>query len=238
MEGAAAAARAGVADGFDRVCFCQKKRVFFLTAKDSFMAETIENRLLKRIRGAGRGSVFIPSQFTDLGGRAAIDQALSRLAASGTIRRLARGVYDYPKTHPVMGELAPTAEAVAKAIAGRDQTRLQPAGAHAANLLGLSEQVPAKVVYLTDGATRTVQVGGQTIQLRQTTPRNMAAAGRLSGLVIQALRHLGKEQVTEQHIAQLKRNLPLSQRRTLLKDLKLAPVWMHPLFRQLAEDEE
>ncbi len=201
------------------------------------MTDNTEKSILKRIRGSGRGSVFLPNQFTDLGERSAIDKALSRLAANGTIRRLARGVYDYPRTHPMMGELSPTIDAVAKAIAGRDQIRLQPTGTYAANLLGLSEQVPAKVVFLTDGASRTVNVGAMKIQLRQTTPRNMATAGRLSGLLIQALRSIGKEHLTAGHIRQIKQRLPASERNALMRDLKLAPVWMQAVFRELTEDE-
>jgi hypothetical protein len=172
-----------------------------------------------------------------LGSREAIDVALHRLARRSIIRRLARGVYDFPKQHPVLGPLAPSAEAVAAALAGRDLTRLQPAGAYAANALGLSEQVPAKAVFLTDGPSRTVSIGPMTIQLRRTTARNMAAAGRLSGLLIQALRELGKEHVTQERIAHLKRTLPAEERRKLLKDLKLAPAWMHPIFRELAEED-
>lgn len=202
------------------------------------MNEATEKRLLKRIRGGGRGSVFVPSQFLDLGTRAAIDKALSRLAADGTIRRLARGVYDYPKTHPKLGLLSPAPDAIAKAIAGRDQTTLQPTGAYAANLLGLSEQVPARIVYLTDGAARSIRIGKMTIQLRQTTQRNMATAGRLSGLIIQAFRYLGKEHISPGRITTLKNRIPLKERRQLLRDLKLAPVWMHPHFRELAEDEQ
>lgn len=165
-----------------------------------------------------------------------MDLALHRLARNGTIRRLARGVYDFPEEHPVLGPLAPSAEAVARALAGRDRTRLQPAGAYAANALGLSEQVPAKAVFLTDGPSRTVRIGTMTIQLRQTTARNMAAAGRLSGLLIQALRELGKEHVTPERREHLKHTLPAEKRRELLKDLRLAPAWMHPIFRELAEE--
>jgi hypothetical protein len=146
-------------------------------------------------------------------------------------------VYDFPKEHPVLGLLQPSAEAVARALADRDRTRLQPAGAYAANVLGLTDQVPAKAVFLTDGPSRTVKVGTMTIQLRRTTARNMAAAGRLSGLVIQALRELGKEQMTHERRAHLKRTLPAKERRELIKDIKLAPAWMHPIFRELAEVE-
>ena len=181
--------------------------------------------------------MFTPTQFSDLGRRDAIDKTLSRLAQRGTIRRLARGVYDYPKSHLLLGTLTPSAEAVAKALAGRDRTRLQPTGAYAANLLGLSEQVPAKVVFLTDGPTRTVQIGPTAIQLRRTTPRNMATAGRLSGLLIQALRHLGQKHVTADRIAHLKRTLTIKERQALAKDLKLAPAWIQPILRQLAEED-
>jgi len=198
-------------------------------------AQTIDSQILSRIRRLGPGSVITPADFVGIGGRAAIDQTLSRMAKAGTLRRLARGVYLYPQKHAALGELQPTAEAIAKAIAGRDRARLQPSGAYAANLLGLSEQVPAKVVFLTDGPSRLVHIGRTTIQLRRTTPRTMAACGRLSGLVIQAFRHLGKGHITPQRIAHLKRTLPVSRRRELIKDLSLAPAWMHPLLRDLAE---
>ncbi|MGA3285094.1 MAG: DUF6088 family protein [Verrucomicrobiota bacterium] len=196
--------------------------------------KTIDSRLKSRVYGSGRGSAFTPNDFLDIGGRDAVDKALSRLAAKGTIRRLARGLYEYPREHPELGMLSPDIEKVAKALAGKDRIRLQPAGAYATNLLGLSEQVPARVVFLTDGPSRTVKIGRQEIQLRRTTPRNMAAAGRLSGLLMQALRHLGKAHITPARVEHLKRTLPPKERRQLLKDLRLAPAWMHPLFRELA----
>jgi hypothetical protein len=181
--------------------------------------------------------VLVPADFLGIGSREAVDLALHRLARKGTIRRLARGVYDFPKEHPVLGPLAPSAEDIAHALAGRDRTRLQPAGAYAANALGLSEQVPAKAVFLTDGPTRTVKIGTTTIQLRRTTARNMATAGRLSGLLIQALRELGKEHVTPQRREHLKRTLPADKRQELIKDVKLAPAWMHAIFRELAAED-
>jgi hypothetical protein len=201
------------------------------------LPQSIDSRILAAIHGRGRGSVFVPADFLDLGSREAVDIALHRLARKETIRRLARGVYDFPKQHPVLGLLSPSAEAVARALAGRDRTRLQPAGAYAANALGLSEQVPAKAVFLTDGPSRTVKIGPTTIQLKRTTARNMAAAGRLSGLLIQALRELGKEHVTPDRREHLKRTLPADKRRELIKDLKLAPAWMHSIFRELAEED-
>jgi hypothetical protein len=199
--------------------------------------QSIESKILAAINGRGRGSVFVPADFLKIGSREAVGIALHRLVKEGTLRRLARGVYDFPKEHPKLGLLSPSAEAIARALAGRDRTRLQPAGAYAANALGLSEQVPAKAEFLTDGPARMVKVGPMTIQLRRTTARNMAAAGRLSGLLIQALRELGKDHVTPERRAHLKQTLRAEQRRELLKDISLAPAWMHPIFRELAEEE-
>jgi uncharacterized protein DUF6088 len=199
--------------------------------------QTIDSKIRSRIFGKRRGAVFTPNDFLDLGGRDAVDKVLSRLATQETIRRLARGVYEYPREHAELGILSPDIQRIAKALAGKDRMRLQPAGAYATNLLGLSEQVPAKAVFLTDGPSRTVKIGRQEIQLRHTTPRNMAAAGRLSGLLMQAFRHLGREHISPQRMAHLKRTLPAKERKQLLKDLALAPAWMHPLFRDLAESE-
>src|ERR1035437_3499183 len=200
------------------------------------LTKSIDSRVLTAIRSRGRGSVFVPTDFLEIGSREAVDITLYRLARKGTIRRLARGVYDFPKEHPLLGPLSPSAEAVAKALAGRDRTRLQPAGAYAANALGLSEQVPAKAVFLTDGPTRTVKIGRTTIQLRRTTAKNMAAARRLSGLLIPALREVGEQHVTPGGRGHLQRTIPADKRRELLKDLPLAPAWMHPIFRELAQE--
>lgn len=195
---------------------------------------SIENKILSRIYRLKRGAIFTPSHFLDLGSRQAVDLALHRLVEKKTLRRLARGLYEYPREHPELGTLSPDIQKVADALVGKDRIRLQPAGAYATNLLGLSEQVPAKAVFLTDGPSRTVKIGRQEIQLRHTTPRNMAAAGRMSGLLMQAFRHLGREHVTPQRMAHLKRTLPEKQRQQLIKDLALAPAWMHPFFRELA----
>jgi hypothetical protein len=198
-------------------------------------SQSIDSKMLHRIRRRGPGSVHVPNDFLDIGSREAVDLALHRFVKKRTIRRLARGIYDYPKHHPKLGELLPSAETIAEALAGRDRARIQPAGAYAANLLGLTEQVPAKAVFLTDSLSRTAKIGPMTIQLRRTTPRNMATAGRLSGLLIQAFRELGEDHITPNRVNHLRRTLPIGKRRELLKDIKLAPAWMHSIFRELAK---
>ena len=193
--------------------------------------------ITKRIRQHSQPWVFTPKDFLDLGTPHAVGMTLLRLVRSGRIRRLARGLYDCPKHHPVLGLLSAPVEAIAEALTGRDGTRIQASGAYAANLLHLSEQVPAKVVYHTDGASRQVRVGRQTISLKHTAPSRLRAHDRMSGLVIQALRYLGKTHVTNDRVEQLHKLLSPKDRRQLLKDLPLAPVWMHSLLRAIAGKE-
>lgn len=201
-------------------------------------SKNTDSQILSRIYGHGRGWVFTPNHFTDLGSRDAIASALKRHKQSGLIRQLARGLYDYPKSDSELGPLQPSTDDIAKALAGRDAARLQPTGAYAANLLGLSTQVPMKVTYLTDSLSRTVQIGKRQIILKRTTPRNMATAGKISGLVIQALRHLGREHVDQQVIAQLDRVLDDQAKAQLTKDIRYAPVWIAEIIRDLADQEK
>jgi hypothetical protein len=199
--------------------------------------KTTDNQIINRTYGHGRGWVFTPDHFKDLGSRDAIASALKRYKQAGMIRQLARGLYDYPKVDPQLGLLQPSTDDIAKALTGRDATRIQPTGAYAANLLRLSTQVPMKVVYLTDGLSRTIQIGNRQITLKRTTPRNMATAGKTSGLLIQALRHLGQRHVDDQIIAQLDRDLDANTKIQLMKDIRYAPAWIADIFRKLAGRE-
>lgn len=208
--------------------------MLLFVAKMGKHSESADTQVLLRIQSQGPGWVFTPHDFADLGSRTAVATALKRHKAAGTIRQLGRGLYDVPRKHRTLGVLWPDIDAISQAFARKDGLRLQPTGVYAANLLGLSEQVPARVVLLTDGATRTVKVGPTQITLKRTTPRNMAAAGRLSGLLIQALRSLGAGHVTHQHVAQLRKRLPAAERAEVLKDLPAAPVWMHAHLREVA----
>ncbi|WP_290483272.1 DUF6088 family protein, partial [Hyphomonas sp. UBA3601] len=170
----------------------------------------------------------------DLGSRASVDQTLSRLTDQGVIRRLARGIYDYPKTSPRLGRLSPDPDAVAAAIARKDGRVVQVSPARAANMLGLTTQVPAKAVYLTDGPSRTKQIGAQTIIMRNAAARNLVGAGKPTGAVFQALRYLGKDGVDASVVARLSRTIDADTRRALVKDALQAPGWMRPVVQQIA----
>lgn len=133
--------------------------------------------IMKRARAGGRGGVFTPGDFLDVAARSAVDQALSRLTKNGKLRRLARGLYDFPKVHPQLGPLSPAPDDVAKALARETGSQVQIAGARAANELGLSTQVPAKSSYLTDGPSRRVVLGKRVVDLRHASPKHLIAPG-------------------------------------------------------------
>lgn len=196
--------------------------------------QVIEPKARSIIFGHRGGWVFTPRDLSTLGDPRSVGMALTRLSRKGIIRQLARGLYDYPIDHPSFGRIPPSADAVAKALAKRDASRLQPTGAYAANILGLSTQVPTRIVFLTDGPSRRVKFGQQEIVLKRTTPRNMATAGRKSGTIIQALRHIGQRNVNDRTLVVLKRQLTKQDRAQLLKDLRYAPGWIADILRQLA----
>jgi hypothetical protein len=198
------------------------------------VSNPVDQVMLARIKKRGQGWVFSASDFLDLGSRPAVDKALSRMAAAKTVRRVVRGLYDIPQHHPILGILSPDADNVAKALASRSGTRLQPTGACAANLLGFSDQVPMRMVFLTDGRSKRVLLGKLEISFKRTSPRLMAAAGTISGLVIHALRYLGKAHVRELKLQSLASRLSPADRKRLLADAALAPAWIGDIMRRLA----
>ena len=200
-------------------------------------AQSVDTRLLARIQRHGPGWVFTPADFMDLGSRTAVSTALKRYKASGTIRWFGRGLYDMPRKHPKLGLLWPEMETLTSAVKRRDSVRLQPTGAYAANLLGLSEQVPMQVVFLTDGPERKIKLGNLKITFKHTTPRNMATAGRISGSVIQALRWLGRRHVDDKVASILRRKLSARDKQQLLKDIRHAPVWIAEILHRVAKPQ-
>lgn len=198
---------------------------------------SVEQRILARLRAkrnADRLTLVAPSDFASIGSRRAIDIALHRLTAQGITSRLSRGLYHVPQTHAILGELKPSADAVVAAIAAKHSLRIQPWGAYAANFLGLSNQVPLRQSYLTDGAPRRIRIGKQEIVLKRTTPKNMATAGTVSGLTIQALRYLGTAQIDRKTVAVLRRRMGAAERKQLRADAHLAPNWIGDIMRQIA----
>lgn len=198
--------------------------------------QSIPQQIRARIYGTGKGSVFSAKDFLDLGARSAVDKALARLAADGTIRRVARGLYDFPRYNDELGgELNPDIDRVAHAIARRSGVKIQASGAWAANLLRLSTQVPARVVYLTTGKSRTVTIGNQRIEFRRAGPKEMQAGSTAGALTVHALRHLGRDNVDEAVIRQLRELLRERDRRRLIKDTRYMEDWLYAAAQAIAE---
>ncbi len=195
---------------------------------------TVPTRIVRRVHGRGRGAVYTPRDFLDLGDRAAIDQALSRLARRGVIRRITRGLYDYPRINPRLGPISPTPDAVAQAVARGTSSTVQIAGAQAANVLGLSTQVPAHPVYLTDGPSRRVAIGRSVVTLRRASPKHLVAAGSPAGTVVQALRYLGKD-MAPSVVNTVAHQLSAADQQRLMRDAVLAPGWMRPVLNRIAQ---
>lgn len=199
--------------------------------------QTIANKILYRVRGKGGGSVQITRDFLDLGTRSAVDQALSRLVQRGDLRRLDPGMYHFPKRHPRLGILSPDPVVVAQAAARKAGSRLQISGAQAAHTLGMTTQVPARLVYLTDGPSKQIRLGTQMIELRHAAPKNLTGAGRKSGVVIQALRHLGRKAVDDAVIQKLQMTLSAEDKAVLQRDVVTAPDWIKSVVAKVIAGE-
>ncbi len=185
------------------------------------------------ICGHRRGWCFTPKDFIKLDNSQAVRKALSRLQHTNFINRIAWGLYEYPRKHEVLGQLPPDIAQVTKAITRGSKIKTLPSGAYAANLLGLSEQVPGKIVYLTDGPSRKVKVGNTELIFRRTTLKNMVAANTLAGVVIQALRHLGKDHITDLVINKLKKHLSKQDLILLYKYRLLVPDWLRQIINKI-----
>lgn len=200
------------------------------------MDNSLEAKILRRIRGKPLGWVFTVAQFRDLGSDVGIRKALQTICDRGRIRRLARGLYDNPKTHAKLGMLSPSAEQIVDAICTKEHTRVQPTGAYAANVLGLSTQVPTRIVFLTDGPDKKIEVGNRTIELKHRAPSTMAGAGKTIGIFVQAIKHIGQKRFTQQHLETLRHQLTTQQLKQLNKDIRLAPAWIGDIIRELNEE--
>ncbi|MDE3100245.1 MAG: hypothetical protein KGJ88_12310 [Verrucomicrobiota bacterium] len=194
----------------------------------------IDQSIFARIRKSGDGSVFSRGQFLDLGNNSAVGVALHRLVKAGKIRRIRRGLYDLPRTHPITGQTAPNIMATVQALMDGSHAQWQFTGAYAANALGLSDQVPAKVIVLTDGVPRKVSLGKLTLVFRRAAPRNLLGAGKRAGLVIQALRYLKSSPDMTKHVAKLKRDLDTATKKDLVKLTSKLPAWMQPIAQEIA----
>lgn len=199
--------------------------------------QTIAGEILKEIGRHQAGWCFSQKDFMEIAGRNALDQAFFRLVKEDKIRRIGRGLYDVPRYSELLKMvLSPSADQIAKAIARKHGWRILPTGAHAANMLNLSTQVPMKIVYQSDGPTKQMGFSGWTIRFKQTAPKDMAS-DELSGLVINALKYLGKENVTEQVINKLCNRFDEKQKRKLLKAVQFGTDWIVETIQKICRED-
>jgi hypothetical protein len=196
----------------------------------------IQGQICRRIRNGRPGKVFTPKDFLDLGSREAVDKALSRIATAGQVRRLGRGLYHVPRKNPRLGiDVGPDADDIADALARQTGAHIAPSGATAANRLGLSTQVPAKPVYLTDGRSRQVRVGNVVFVMKHVPPKDLPVGSRMSATVFQALRYLGRDAVNQEIIARIQRGLTAKRRAKLVQDARYITDWVAETVRKIAE---
>jgi len=197
----------------------------------------ISEKILKRLK-AKRGQPVPSQDFQHLGSGSAIRKALSRLVRQGAIRRVRRGLYELPRTGKLLNQpVMASPDDLVRAWARKNGLRVVPSGAYAANLLGLSTQVPAKLVYYTNGRTKTLRLGPYTVRLLNRGPKTMDVRGRVAPLVLQALRYMGPQAITPEVIHRLRKTLSQRDKAELKRDLKYAPAWMKPAIEEIAEEE-
>jgi len=197
--------------------------------------QTMRDQIVARIERLGDGKAFSAKDFLDIASRGSIDMALSALTRDGTIRRIRRGLYDMPKVNPSLGgKLSPNIDEAARAIARRQRWKIVPDGAWAANLLGLSTQVPSKIIYLTDGPNNEVPIGRRTIQFKHARPKALGGPEGTCALVVQALRYLGKDGIGTREIDKLRAVLTPAEKRRLLKHTQFGLGWIYEMAKGLA----
>ncbi len=192
---------------------------------------SVEKQINKAISNHKRGKLFFPSDFSKFGSSTAIRQALKRLEDKGLLVRVAQGIYLYPKTHKFLGVLRPSIDEIAIAISKRDKARIIPTGVQALNKLGLSTQVPMKVVYLTDGTPRIITINNGSIKFKIASPRTLAVKSEANALIIQALREIGKENIDSNIIKRIHEVLETVDLNLIKHDAKLAPVWIGEIMK-------
>lgn len=199
----------------------------------------IDKKIISIIYGHGRGWAFTKTDFISGFTEANIHQALSSLARAGTIRRVCHGVYDYPRYSELLGQaLSPELDQVAQALARKFNWRIQPSGDAVLNLLGLSTQVPARWIYLSDGPGREYMVGNVMLVFRKLALKDAGFRRRESGLLVQAFKALGRERVDAAVIAHLRTWLPANQRKAVLLETRAVTGWIYQLIKQVCVEAD
>ncbi len=215
----------------------EKYGIFSCRNGHKIIQQAIEQKILSRIYGNGRGWAFSQMDFADLGARSTIDSALHRRQREGLIRRVIRGIYDYPRQSKALGgPTSPNIDQVAHALARKFAWRIQPDGATAQNLLGLSTQVPARAVYLSDGPDRSYTLGRTKLAFEHTALKEAGFKLPESRLIVQALKAFGEGRITPQVITRIRGQFDPALRQRILLDTKTATGWVYAAIQGIAKE--
>ena len=202
------------------------------------MAQSIENKIISRVYGKGRGWVFSKKDFARLGSPESLDLALYRLEKKGTIRRVLRGLYDYPGFSELLDqELSPDTHQVARALSRKFGWRIYPSGPTALNLMGLSTQVPGRIVYLSDGPARSYDVGNTELTFKNAALKETGFKLPESALIVQGLKSLGQDRITPQVIIHIRDWLAPELQSRVLKDTQTATGWVYDAIRGICGED-
>ena len=196
----------------------------------------VREKAEKRLQQEGRGYVFTRKDFQNIAPAGTIGKLLFRMVKEGMIRQIGRGLFDYPNINPALGgQLSPDIDQAARAIARKFKWSILPYGSWAANRLGLSQQIPAKLTYLSDGPTKEVMIDNRVIYFKHARPKEIFANSYISGIVVQALRDFGKEKVNDKIIEHLKQNLSPHEKKELLENVHYASEWIYEVVQKIAK---
>ncbi len=189
------------------------------------------------ISGHGRGWAFSSNDLLAKFSRQQADNLLSDLVKDGKIRRVCRGIYDYPKYSEFLKqELSPDIDQVARAFARKFNWRIEVLGDTALNMLGLSTQVVAKYIYLSDGPNRSYDILGTTLEFKKSSLKNIGFKYKESSLIVQALKTLGKERVTDEVIETIRKRIEPKMYTKIQKDTQSSTVWIYEAIKQICRE--
>jgi len=215
--------------------FCPNFLLFLGQNCFMIVARQIENV----IQDKKQGKIIFVNDFVRYGDYDTVRKALQRMVHRNRLERLASGIYYYPKYDKILGKLYPSIETIAKAIAKRDKARIIPAGNYALYLLGLSEQIPMNIVFLTDGSTRKVKINNQQIVFKKTNPKNLVPKNKLVNLIIQALKTTKQENINDRHLKIIEKHIKNSnQIEQIKKEIQVAPVWIRKIITKIIDKIE
>ena len=203
------------------------------------MANGYSKQIQEQIKAAAEGTIFISSDFADIADTETIRRNLNRLTQAGMLRRILKGVYEKPKYSKLLDEyVAADPEAVANALARSYHWTIAPCGNTALNLLGLSTQVTAVWSYISDGPYKTYEWNSTKLEFKHRTNKEITGLSYMTSLVIQALKTLGRSNVTPEVIQMLSEKLTYKDKQACLKEATESTDWVYDMIRQICGGEK